>query len=268
MEFSTAQGAVDSAIREAERLRKTLGRNRDKQVRVDDERSIAKATALAWFGTHRRTLAQAVDDETLRPMDDQYNLILGATDRAAARSTYLTALKDLKTLLSGLRTNHLSTALAKAKATRTSIPPSFAKLVSDVPMQMALARRWKECELCIEAGAPLAATVMMGGLLEALLLARVNAEPNQSVVFKAKKAPKDRAGKTLLLKEWMLGSYLDVAHELKWITQSAKDVGVVLRDYRNYIHPYKELSHGVTLSKDDAIMLWAICRAISEQLVR
>lgn len=267
VDLSTAQAAVDSALAEGERLRKTLGRNRDKQVRSDDERSIAKATALAWFGSHRKTLANAVDDVTLQAVDDHYNAILGATDRAAARSTYNEALKALRPLLSALRTTHLSAALAKGKPGPPNVPPSFAKLVPDATMQAALGRRWTECELCIEVGAPLAAIVMMGGLLEALLLARVNAEPNKASVFKAKNAPKEK-GTTRPLKEWMLGSYLDVAHELAWITQSAKDVGVVLRDYRNYIHPYKELSHGTMLSKADAVMLWAVCRGIAEQLVR
>jgi hypothetical protein len=109
----------------------------------------------------------------------------------------------------------------------------------------------------------------MGGLLEALLLARVNAEPNKAAVFTAKGAPKEKAtGKALPLKEWMLRAYLDVAHELGWISQSAKDVGEVLRDYRNYIHPYKELSHGVVLTTDDAAVLWDVAQSIAKQLVR
>jgi len=44
-----------------------------------------------------------------------------------------------------------------------------------------------------------------------------------------------------------LAAYLDVGHELKWITRSGKDVGVVLRDYRNYVHPEKERAHAVVL---------------------
>ena len=65
-------------------------------------------------------------------------------------------------------------------------------------------------------------------------------------MFTPSKAPKDKAGKPKPLKEWGLKDYLDVANELGWIRQSAKDVGQVLRDYRNYLHPEKELSHGVS----------------------
>jgi len=75
--------------------------------------------------------------------------------------------------------------------------------------------------------------------MEALFLARINRLTNLALVFTATAAPKDKAGKSKPLKEWGLKDYLDVAKELGWIRQSAKDVGQVLRDYRNYIHPEK-----------------------------
>lgn len=68
---------------------------------------------------------------------------------------------------------------------------------------------------CITAKAPLAATVMMGGLLEGLLLARVNSQANKAPIYTAAAAPKDKQGKTLPLKDWTLQNYIGVAHELK-----------------------------------------------------
>ena len=47
-----------------------------------------------------------------------------------------------------------------------------------------------------------------------------------------------------------------------------RSVGVVLRDYRNYIHPQKELSHGVTLTVPDAQILWEAGKSISRQLLK
>jgi hypothetical protein len=108
---------------------------------------------------------------------------------------------------------------------------------------------------------------MMGGLLEALLLARINRESNKTPIFKTSKAPKDKGGKTRPLNEWMLRGYIDVAHEMGWISQSARDVGDVLRDYRNYIHPYKEISHGVTIQGKDAVVLWEVSKSISRQII-
>ena len=61
--------------------------------------------------------------------------------------------------------------------------------------------------------------------------------------------------------------YLDVAHELGWIRQSAKDVGQVLRDYRNYVHPEKERSHGISVDSKDASMFLVVFCSLAEQIV-
>jgi hypothetical protein len=114
----------------------------------------------------------------------------------------------------------------------------------------------------------MAATVMMGGLLETLLLARINLEANKAPVFMASAAPKDRAGKTRTLSEWGLKDYIAVCHELGWIGISAKEVGVVLRDFRNYIHPHKQLSHRVHLKDDDAVLFWGVSKTVSRQLLK
>ncbi len=135
-------------------------------------------------------------------------------------------------------------------------------------MQVILTNRWNECTKCIGASAFLAATVMMGGLLEALLVARANRMSNKAPLFTAKSTPIDpKTHKPLDLRHWTLAPYIDVAHELGWITKSAKDVATVLRDYRNYVHPEKERSHSVTLSAPDAQMFWELVKSLTRQLL-
>ena len=97
----------------------------------------------------------------------------------------------------------------------------------------------------------------------------MNQLTDQSPVFKAASAPKDnKTGKPLTLKDWGLRNYLDVAYELKWISKTTKDVGGVVRDYRNYVHPQKEYSHGVNISPEDAKMLWEIAKSVARQVLR
>jgi hypothetical protein len=135
-------------------------------------------------------------------------------------------------------------------------------------MQEVLTRRWQECVACLAASAPLAAVVMMGGLLESLFLARVNREPNKKSVFTASSAPKDpKTGMPLGLRDWTLRDYIAVSHELGWIPQSVRDVSQVLRDYRNYIHPQKELAHQLALTVSDARMFWDVSKAIAVRLL-
>ncbi len=147
-------------------------------------------------------------------------------------------------------------------------PPSFATIASDLEMQQLLSNRWNECAACVAHDLPLSATVMMGGILEALLVARINKLTDQSPVFKAKSAPKDKAGAVLRLREWTLSNYIDVAHELSWISDTYKDIGAILRDYRNYIHPYKEYQHKKRITPDDARLLWEIGKTIVRQILK
>jgi hypothetical protein len=173
-------------------------------------------------------------------------------------------LKQLRQLLIALRTAVVNVA---APTPTNDTPPDFSAL-ANAEMQAVLIGRWNECIRCIGASAPMAATVMMGGLLETLLLARINREPNKAPIFTATTAPRDRAGKTFPLSDWGLKDFIAVCHELNWIGVSAKEVAVVLRDFRNYIHPNKQLTHGVHLKDDDAILFWDVSKTITRQLLK
>ena len=257
---------MTAALAEVDRLRSTLKKNKTTQVRAGDERSIAKATALAWFNGHQKTVPVTVGASALERVDALYQWVLDASDRATARSTYVTRLKELREALIALRKEGLAASVIRAGTTDQA--PDFSTLTSDPKMQEILVDRWSECVQCIKAEAPLSATVMMGGLLETLLLGRENRESDKSPVFRAKSAPKDKSGKIKTLGEWMLKDYIGVAHDLKWITVSAKEIAEVLRDFRNYIHPHKQLAHGVQLSGDDAKLFWEVSKSIAVQVLK
>ncbi len=262
--MNEADEAIFQAIKEAERIRSVTRKKSLPQVR-GLERDIIRATALTWFQSHRPKLVAICSATDLQPVDEMYQKIVEASHKSASRSGYVDTLKDICDSLVHLRAGNI---VKLGAATTTDVPPDFSKLVSDRAMQVILERRWTECVTCISCGAPLAATVMIGGLLEGLLLARVNRDTNKTLIFTAACAPKDKLNKTLSLRDWTLQDFIGVAHELKWITVAAKDVGVVLRDYRNYIHPQKELSHGVSLTTPDAMILWEIGKSISRQLLK
>jgi hypothetical protein len=262
--------AIHAAIREAGVLRERTRKKNTPQVR-GAERDIIRATSLAWFNNHRKQLAGVLSDEDLVEVDTLYKHVMESSFKNALRANYVSTLKKIGDALVTLRSDNvikLSTAGQPAPVTTADTPPDFSPLIQDTEMQAILQRRWLECGFCLGANAPLAATVMMGGLLEGLLLARVNSLSDAAPVFTAKAAPKDKLGKTHPLKDWTLQNYIAVAHELKWISQTVKDVGEVLRDYRNYIHPQKEFSEKISLSTDDAIILWQISKNIARQVLQ
>jgi hypothetical protein len=266
------QRIIDSAIIEAERLLKTIKREKSGQVRSAEEKQIIKATAHAWFNSHRTTIAELLGNDQIKPIDDLYRQLLAAAARSTVRGKYVSTIKEITRKLGTTQADHvivLANATTPAQSTTSDRPPIFAPLIADAKMQAILSKRWQECGICVASNAPLAATVMMGGLLEGLLLAKINQLPNKAPVFSAAAAPVDpKTGKTLQLKEWGLKNYIAVAYELGWITKTTKDIGEVVRDYRNFIHPQKELSHGIILEAGDARMLWEVAKSITLQLLK
>jgi hypothetical protein len=194
-----------------------------------------------------------------------FRRVLEATTRASARTTYIGLLDGAKAEMIKIRS--LALTLPPPAPTTADPPPDFSPLASDPAMQAILVRRWDECQRCLRAGAHLAATVMMGGLLEGLFVARANQLKDKGPMFRAKATPKDKSGNPRPLPEWTLSSYIDVAEELEWITKPGKDVATVLREYRNYIHPAKERSHDVTVGEDDSLMFWEVAKSLTRQLL-
>ena len=257
---------IDEAIAQIDRLRKLIKKGKGAQVRSAEEKVIAKATALSWFNNYKASLQSVEMTSEFERLEQAYQALIAHSDRQTTRNVYDQICKSIRGDLISLRTELLR---APAHPTATSDQPiSFQSLGADQKMQAVLTARWNECAICLKAGAPLAATVMMGGLLEALLLARVNLEADKSIIFKTVAAPRDGQKKNRPLKEWALKNYIEVAHELGWITVSAKDVGEVLRDYRNYIHPQKQYTHNVALIADDAAILWEVAKAIARQVLK
>jgi hypothetical protein len=263
---TAGQSAIAGALEEIERVRRMLHKVTAKQVRAAEHRQYLRSVAHTWFQSHRPLIVPSVADDQLRAVDACYRTILDASERLAARSTYVDAVRTLKAALIELRAVLLSGRVSTALT--TDQPPDFANLASDTLMRSILTNRWIECTKCVQAAAFLAATVMMGGLLEALLVARANRLPDKRPLFTAVSTPKDpKTKRPLDLRQWTLGPYIDVAHELGWITRSAKDVAIVLRDYRNYVHPEKERSHAVTLTREDAVMFWEVVKTLTRQLL-
>ena len=146
-------------------------------------------------------------------------------------------------------------------------PPSFAALVSDMRMQQINERRWKECVICLENGAPLAALVMMGGLLESLFVSKQKEISDKSALVAATRAPVVK-GQKVPLHKWTLNDYIEVGNELGWIGDAAKRVSAVLRDYRNIIHPEVERAQQAAIELSDARLMWSVTKSLILELLR
>lgn len=258
---------IDKSVSEIERIEKLFKKSKSKQVQTKDERDVLKAVAITWFQTHRIVVVQMLQEIAVAPADKYYQDILTLADKSPLRQKCLSKFKKIKSELLKLRNENITLVANPTQKTVDTVP-DFSSVVTDQEMQKIMTSRWGECISCVENNAPLAAIVMMGGLLETLLLSRINRLQNQAPVFTAKAAPKNpKTSQTLPLNEWTLKNYIEVAHELKWISQTEKDLGVVLRDYRNFIHPFKQKTYSVFLEQKDSRILWELCKTICRQLL-
>jgi hypothetical protein len=264
----TVHEAIDAAIDEAATARARVNKVKSKQVRGVDDVAMLKATAQTWFHTHRPVVAAGAAHVDLTTVDDNYTDLLNSTAKYAAKSTYLGILKSVKAALIALRAAALVAPVSTPIANTDDLAPDFSPLAGNQEMRDILTRRWHECAKCVKADAHLAAIVMMGGLLEALFVARANKMTDKSPLTSAANAPKDKTtGKTTNYQVWMLDSYIKVGCELNWITESAKDVADKLKEYRNFVHPAKELRYGITLALNDSSIFWQVTKALARQLL-
>lgn len=266
--MSSIYETIDLAINETTAARNRVSKIRSNQVRGVDEIASLKATAQTWFHTHRPIVASCVLATDVAAVDECFTAVLDATTKYAVKATYLDALKSAKLALIAIRKMALTAPVAASGTDATELAPDFSPLVGNPQMRDILTRRWNECARCVDADAHLAAIVMMGGLLEALFVARANKMSDKTPLTQAANAPKDKTtGRTINYQDWMLDSYIKVGFELRWITESAKDVADKLKEYRNFIHPAKELRYGVTLGLNDSSMFWQVTKALARQLL-
>ena len=264
----TAYEAIDAAIGEVATARGRVSKVKSIQVRGVDDVAMLKATAQTWFHTHRPVVAGGAPCVDLSAIDSNFTIVLDATAKYAAKTTYLSALKLAKAALMAARSSALVAPAIVPTPNTDDLAPDFSPLAGNQQMREILTRRWNECAKCVKADAHLAAIVMMGGLLEALFVARANKMSDKTLLTSATNAPKDKTtGKTTNYQEWMLDSYIKVGFELKWITESAKDVADKLKEYRNFVHPAKELRYGVTLGLNDSSIFWQVTKALARQLL-
>lgn len=119
--------------------------------------------------------------------------------------------------------------------------------------------RLNEVDRCVEGNASLASVFLIGSIMEGLLLAMAMMYPKQ--YNQASSAPKGKDGKTLNFPNWNLNNFIDVSAEVGLIKQDVKKFSHLVRDYRNYIHPYAQMSSGFIPDKHTASICFQVLKA-------
>jgi len=261
---------INNAIAELESLKKILNKKKSNQVDSVDEKNLIKATSYSWIKSCQPKLSIFFNDSAeISKIHDFYCKLLNFSEKRTTRNVYKDVIKQLKNDLIELRSIIIKKDTSgELEYNNSNIIPDFSVLISDPAMISIIHKRWIEIEICLKNEAPLASTVMMGGLLESVLMAKINRFDDKSILFKQKSTPKDsKDHKPKQLGEWMLKDYIDVLSEIKIITKPAADFSRLIRDYRNYIHPEKELRTGESIVIGDAKLFWVATVSLIEQIL-
>lgn len=140
---------------------------------------------------------------------------------------------------------------------------SVHKIGLDGMVSAILDQRIAEIERCYSSGAYLSVILISGSTLEGILLGIAIQHPKQFNT--AASSPKDGSGKVRQFHEWSLSSFIDVAYELRLVQHDIQKFSHTLREFRNYIHPFQQMSSGFNPRQHTAkICLQVLKAAIHE----
>ena len=137
--------------------------------------------------------------------------------------------------------------------------PNVEKLPVDPQVAPIIEARLEEAQAAFAAEAYLSVIVLCGSVLEGVLLGAALIEPakfNQS-----SSSARDKAGKVKGFSEWSLAQFIDTAHDIGLLDLDVKKFSHGLRDFRNYIHPYAQLSQHFTPDEHTARVCFQVLKA-------
>lgn len=141
---------------------------------------------------------------------------------------------------------------------------SLERIGLDGIVTETLKLRFEEIKKCLTAEAPLSVLFLAGSTLEGILLGIALKHPKE--FNQSKSSPKDKEGKVKQFQDWTLSNYIDVAYDVGLLMEDVRKFSHSLRDFRNYIHPYEQVSSGFNPDKHTATICWQVLRAAIYQL--
>lgn len=127
--------------------------------------------------------------------------------------------------------------------------------------------RIREIRTCLAAKAALSVIFLSGSTLEGVLLGL--AQNNPAMYNQAKSAPIDpKTGKIRHFHEWTLSNLIDVSCEIGFLREDVKKFSHSLRDFRNYIHPFQQMSERFIPDENTAKICFQVLKAALFQITQ
>lgn len=134
--------------------------------------------------------------------------------------------------------------------------------IQDTDIRDILLRDLKECVIAIATVQTKNATIMAGSIIEALLYAKLTEKSITSYVVPTRSGTANKA-----LKDMALADLLFVAEQEKLVTPNSIHLSHYVRDYRNFIHPAKEIRSTDNISQENVLIMWSILKRLINELL-
>ena len=136
--------------------------------------------------------------------------------------------------------------------------PDIRKLPVDFAVSEVIKERLHEAQLCLRSGANLSVIFLCGSILEAVLMGAAHRDPEK---FNRSSTSPRRDGKVKPFHKWTLSEFIDVSHKLGLLKLDVHRFGHGLREFRNYIHPYEQLTSGFSPDEHTAKICFQVLKA-------
>lgn len=138
----------------------------------------------------------------------------------------------------------------------------ITSLITDDDTSLVLNRRVAETRVCQHGGAYTMAIIGIGSIIEGLLFALLAERDADAREFRFI----DREGRLVRNRQPSLEMLIDTVYAKGWIQLDARRFMHEVRDFRNYIHPRKELTERPDFDADSVRLCWSPVHAMLNDL--
>ena len=222
------------------------------------------------FGPVKQQVQQLLQEcERINPSDLEPSVRADFMTLKARLSHYATASSFTVHIMKDEVRKHLHVFDLYLGAGSGGVRRSFAYL-SDPDLRPIIERDYEELTMKLyPAGAWKSAVIMAGSILESILFDRL-ADPKWNVQALASAvAPADKHGKKYPLDDWRLENLIDIAADIKLLEGDSKaTIHQVLRKYRNFVHPKREVRSAYACGKAEATLALGALDHVCDQIAK
>ncbi len=160
------------------------------------------------------------------------------------------------------RLRSLADVLSRSRLSQANAVPEFAIFVKDDALARALERDFREILFAYQAGAWKLAIIGCGSVLEALLLCTI--QGNWIKVQLAMGLPS--ASVPQAAESWNLERLIDATSRARLISRGVEHFSDALRDFRNLVHPSKEMRGRYIIDEAAAVASMSAMEVIVKEL--